>query len=140
MVFRIIVGVLSILVGLLIFLMLGSLGNNYEALSDTGFSGLYIFSGILLLASGALGIFLRQMKICRIVSSGLLFVGSLFPILVFVLANSAANMAGISFERLYPSMIRDLIQMSFLATVLTGVLSIVLFVQSFKKPKVAAAE
>ncbi|MCL2043410.1 MAG: hypothetical protein FWG89_04640 [Treponema sp.] len=138
MVFRIIVGILSILVAaLIIFLMTGLPSEQLEAFSEMGITWIYIIPALLLVASGILGIFLRKNKICRIVSPGLLLVGSLITATYFIWANVAANMVNMDFYELYPLYIGELIGISGLATIGTGILSIILLILSFKKPKAA---
>ena len=136
MVFRIIVGVLSILAAAFISLLLGVVKEEaMEALSQTGYTGVYITAAILLIISGILGIFLRKNKICRIASAGLLFVGSLISIIILISANNAASMVKMSINKLYPGGIGDLIGMAGFVSIITGILSIVLLILSFKKPK-----
>ncbi|MCL2139291.1 MAG: hypothetical protein FWH41_07145 [Treponema sp.] len=138
MVFRIIVGVLTILFAALIFLLLGTLKDEEsEALSETGYTGLYVTSGILLLISSILGIFLRKMKICRIASAGLLLVGSFFPFLIWMLAHNAASMVNMSISKVFGDNIGSLIEGPGMLSILFGLFSIVLLVLSFKKPKTA---
>jgi hypothetical protein len=96
MIFKLVTGIISILLGLLALLAgSGTEDLSKQILSEAGYSSKFILAGILFIVAGLIGIIFKKKKLFGFIYSGLLIIGSLFGLYIMISLQIAASMTGI---------------------------------------------